>query len=177
MPFIAIAPYAQLDTALLLPIDAVISILGDEDQLDWPEIGSRVALRLRFDDVGYSSGKLRAASPDDIAKLISFARSWKAQSNLLIHCRAGSSRSPAAAMIALAAVSETNLEVNFRRLLSAKAYYRPNTTMLRLADKLLGSDLVSTAKEYMARDGEEDVDVAVVELMMAGMGRHLPPPI
>ena len=177
MPFVAIAPYAQLNTALRLPIDAVISILGDEDQLDWPEIGSREVLRLQFDDVGYSSGQLKAPTSDDIAKLISFARSWKAQSNLLIHCRAGTSRSPAAAMIVLAAVPETNLEVNFWRLLSAKSYYRPNTTMLRLADKLLGSDLMKMAKEYTVRDGEDDVETTVVQLKMAGMGNHLKPPI
>ena len=167
MPFIAIAPFARLDTALRLPIDAVISILGDKDKLDWPEIDRRLVLRLRFDDVGYSSGQLKAATSDDISKLISFARSWKAQSNLLVHCRAGTSRSPAAAMIVLAAVSETNLEVNFRRLLSAKSYYRPNTTMLRIADKLLGSDLVRMAKEYILQDREDDVELAVVELEMA----------
>ena len=80
-------------------------------------------------------------------------------------------------MIVLAAVPETNLEFNFRGLLSAKSYYRPNTTMLRLADKLLGSDLVRMAKEYIVREGEDDVEVAVVQLEMVGMGNHLKPPI
>ena len=49
--------------------------------------------------------------------------------------------------------------------------------MLRRADKLLGSDLVKMAKEYMVRDGEDDVDVAVVQLEMADIGNHFKRPI
>ena len=39
--------------------------------------------------------------------------------------------------------------------------------MLRIADKLLGSDLVRMAKEYILQDREDDVELAVVELEMA----------
>ena len=55
-----------------------------------------------------------------------------------MHCRAGSSRSPAAAMIAAAALGRPDGASLVTRIRTARAYFRPNETMLKLADDLLG---------------------------------------
>ncbi len=118
--------------------DAVISILGSSDKLIFPDVGSRPVLRLKFDDVGYASGKLVAPSRERIANLIDFARGWNRVGTLLLHCRAGSSRSPAAAMIAAATLGWPYGADLALRVRTSKAYFRPNETMLKLADGLFG---------------------------------------
>jgi len=71
--------------------DAVISLLGRSDKLEFPDVGRRPTLRLKFDDVQYSAGTWVAPSRQDIGELIEFARSWAGHGNLLLRCRAGSS--------------------------------------------------------------------------------------
>ena len=167
MTFVLVAPYVEVTQALAAyPLSHVISILGDSDKLDWPDVGERSILRLKFDDVGYSSGDLVAPTRDTIERLIEFARNWDGGSNLLVHCRAGTSRSPAAALIALAAVPHLSTAGHFERLINAKAYYRPNSTMLRLADSLLepSPGLVGVSKRFRARIDDDDVTLARVEL-------------
>lgn len=128
--------------------DAAISILGQSDKLQFPDVGSRPVLRLVFDDTIVPSKTLIPPSRQHIADLIEFARRWNGVGTLLVHCRAGSSRSPAAAMIAAAALGRPNNTDLVRRVRSAKAYFRPNETMLRLADGLLGpgSGLVNLSR-------------------------------
>ena len=58
---------------------------------------------------------------------------------MLIHCRAGTSRSPAAAMIVLGAITVLDPTAAIKKLLALKSYYRPNTTMLRIAGQVLES--------------------------------------
>jgi predicted protein tyrosine phosphatase len=117
--------------------DAVVSILGQSDKLLFPEVGNRKLLRLIFDDVPYSSEDFVAPSREQIAELIEFARHWNGSGTLLVHCRAGSSRSPAAAMIAAAALDAPDSAGLVLRVRTAKSYFRPNETMLKLADALL----------------------------------------
>lgn len=128
--------------------DAVISILGQADKLPFPDVDGRPVLRLAFDDTIVPSKTLIPPNTEHIAELICFARRWNGLGTLLVHCRAGSSRSPAAAMIAAAALARpTNTDLVLR-VRSAKAYFRPNETMLRLADGLLGprSSLVALSR-------------------------------
>jgi predicted protein tyrosine phosphatase len=119
--------------------DAVISILGRSDKLLFPDVGGRPVLRLAFDDIDHTSENFVAPVQDQIAELIEFARRWNGAGILLVHCRAGSSRSPAAAMIAAAALSGPGSAELAVRIRTAKAYFRPNQTMLKLADGLLGT--------------------------------------
>jgi predicted protein tyrosine phosphatase len=118
--------------------DAVISVLGKSDKLLFPHVGSRVVLRLALDDLSCSSENLFAPNRKRIADLIEFARRWNGAGTLLVHCRAGSSRSPAAAMIAAAALGRPNSAELALRIRAGKAYFRPNEAMLKLADNLLG---------------------------------------
>jgi predicted protein tyrosine phosphatase len=118
--------------------DAVISILGQSDKLQFPDVGGRPVMRLAFDDRIVPSKTLIPPNRQHIADLIEFARRWNGVGTLLIHCRAGSSRSPAAAMIAAAALGRPNSTDLVVRVRTAKAYFRPNEIMLRFADDLLG---------------------------------------
>lgn len=132
---IIISPYQHLARTLQRPgITHVISILGEFDKLPWPSTGSRITLRLEFDDTNADSQLGDAPTAEHVRKLIAFAQNWAGNSDLLVHCRAGSSRSPAAAAVAVAAIGRADL---VERVLGAKTYHRPNQLMLKLADGLL----------------------------------------
>ena len=138
-PAIVVSAYQHLRDALSqFEVRHCVSILGRSEvaQRGWPDFENRALLRLEFDDVQYSSGDFRAPSAEQIGALIRFARDWGGRGNLLIHCRAGTARSPAAAMIAAATLPQTDAEV-LSRVVQAKSYFRPNTRMLELADTIL----------------------------------------
>lgn len=118
--------------------DAVISILGDSDKLMFPDVGNRPVLRLKFDDIGCSSGGLVAPNRDQIIELVEFTRRWNGSGTLLIHCRAGSSRSVGASLVSAFALNRPNSTELALRIRTAKAYFRPNETVLKLADSLFG---------------------------------------
>lgn len=118
--------------------DAVVSILGLSDRLPFPEVGTRNVLRLTFDDTTIPFKLLTPPNREHIAELIGFAQRWNGVGTLGVHCRAGSSRSPAAAMIAAAALGRPNSTDLVLRVRTARAYFKPNETMLKLADGLLG---------------------------------------
>jgi predicted protein tyrosine phosphatase len=164
---ITIAPLSAVSSVYRrLPLSHAVSILGPQDRESFPYIKAENLLRLEFDDVGYTSDFGQAASPEDISKLISFARSWAGLGNLLIHCRAGTSRSPAAALIALAAIESSNFDELAKSLLLAKNYYRPNSTMLRLADQHLstGSSLLALARGHVSHGLSQEVGPATIWL-------------
>ena len=146
---ILISPYRHVAEILnQKAVTHVVSILGKTDNLEWPSVGSREVLRLEFDDTAYSDKTRVAPSRDQIAELIAFARRWNGSGTMLIHCRAGSSRSPAAGMIAAAALGRPDSSTMAMRVRIAKAYFRPSETMLKLADGVLGpsSGLVDLAR-------------------------------
>lgn len=136
---IVVTPYKHINEVFeRTAVSHAISILGrHSDRLEWPDVGTRKVLRLEFDDTIYSSGRFVAPSRDQIAELIEFTRSWNGDGTLMVHCRAGSSRSPAAAMIAVAALGRQDGAALVLRIRMAKAYFRPNESMLGLADSLL----------------------------------------
>ena len=136
---IIICPYGDVSQELQAPdLSHVVSILGPNDQLPWPDVGERHVCRLEFDDTQYSSGQLIAPSRQQIEKLIAFAKSWGGKQGLLVHCRAGSSRSPAAAMICLASIGRID---QVGAIIASKAYFRPHTGCLRLADAIMSPSL------------------------------------
>jgi predicted protein tyrosine phosphatase len=139
-PAIVVSAYEHLAHALRqFEVRHCISLLGRAEvvaQRGWPEFGNRALLRLQFDDVQHSSRGFQAPSAEQIGALIRFARDWGGRGNLLIHCRAGTARSPAAAMIAAATLPQTDAEVP-SQVVHAKTFFRPNTRMLELADAIL----------------------------------------
>src|SRR5713101_4473475 len=105
--------------------DAVVSVLGKSDKLLFPDVGSRTILRLAFDDTNESSESFVVPNREQIADLIEFARRWSGAGTLVVHCRAGASRSPAAAMVVAAALGRPDSAELALRVRTAKAYFRP----------------------------------------------------
>lgn len=133
-PGIAISSYYHLHE-VIEQADAVVSILGSSDKLMFPDVGQRPVLRLEFDDVTQARKGFTAPADHHIDELIAFSRAWAGAGTLLIHCRAGSGRSPAAGMIVAAAIGIPKLSARIR---VAKSYFTPNQTMLEMADARLG---------------------------------------
>jgi len=163
MGSITIAPLSAVETVQRrLTISHAVSILGPMDGVSFPTIQAPHLLKLSFDDVGYTSAFGTAATADNITELIEFARSWAGQGNLLVHCKAGTSRSPAAAMIALASIDAPDLDSSLSNLLALRNYYRPNTTMLRIADGILKrkDTLVQSARKTVQDSTPQTVSAA-----------------
>jgi len=57
--------------------DVVISALGNSDKLLFSDVGSRVVLRMAFDDLSCSSENLFAPNRKQIADLIEFAAGFQ----------------------------------------------------------------------------------------------------
>jgi predicted protein tyrosine phosphatase len=114
----------------------VVSILSDAERTSFsgPAFGNRIVLELRFDDLAYGTDRFVVPAERHIESLIEFAFRWGGSGNLLVHCRAGTSRSVAGAAIAAAAIGRKDLA---ERVLSAKSYFKANQRMLEIADRLL----------------------------------------
>jgi predicted protein tyrosine phosphatase len=96
-------------------------------------------LQLIFEDE--LTAELGGPTPDDVERLIDFARRVDLSSGrLLVQCQAGISRSAAAAAIVLRVVLGSDSEAwiaDYVRRVCPRA--RPNAQMLRFADELLGT--------------------------------------
>lgn len=117
----------------------VISILGASDGFSIPDLVGVKHLRLEFDDVVYSSGSYVAANARHIEQLLAFISSWSPRERMVLHCLAGSSRSPVAALIAMAAKDpgkELEHALNLRRIAPQA---QPNERLIRLGDEALGA--------------------------------------
>lgn len=144
LPMLVITPYQWVQPAVAqYKASHVISILGDADGMPWPLLGESTVLRLPFDDTPHSTKYVSGPTPQQIRSLIGFAREWGGRTSLVVHCRAGVSRSPAAALIVAAAIGRRDL---FAPILAAKSYFRPNRRMLELAAKLLAHDELKLLK-------------------------------
>jgi predicted protein tyrosine phosphatase len=131
---IIVAPLNDLSRVLSeIRADFVISVLGPSDKVAFPRVACKNLLQLNFDDAGVSTNQLIAPSKAEIDKILSFSRAWGGVGNFVVHCKAGTSRSPAAAMIAAASINRLDVAA---RVAKARPYFRPNRTMLRLADEI-----------------------------------------
>jgi len=157
IPKLIVSPYQHVaDVLRENEIDFVVSILGRRsDRLPWPDVGNRRVLRLEFDDVFHDSGKWKAPTADHVQALIDFAKLWHGSTNALIHCRAGTSRSTAGAMVLVAAIGRIDLASRVRW---AKAYFQPHEGLLGLADGLLGlkPGLIDLSRELLRPERSDD---------------------
>jgi predicted protein tyrosine phosphatase len=156
---ITIAPYWDAEKlAQTLRPDAVISILGAADRLEplaFPYMPERAVLRLGFDDVLVDSTRgglerptiLKAPKPSDMIALAEFLGEF-GPGSLLVHCRAGVSRSPAIAM-AIADAFGANQEA-ITSLRFGRSYFKPSKAVLsewRALKPRSGVDLLAIAAE------------------------------
>jgi predicted protein tyrosine phosphatase len=108
----------------------------------FPELGTDYAdrhLRLVFHDIHEAIEGYIVPAAEHVRELIGFMRAAGREGPMLIHCRAGISRSTAAAFIAACIAhpdrDEHDLAVALRR---ASPLARPNETLVELADRELG---------------------------------------
>lgn len=143
--------------------DAAISII---DVGEPPPIlagpGGNYHLVLKIDDVSTEFPGRKSATPLDIDLITSFVRTLVSQRidetkpvRLLIHCRHGQSRSPAAALVALASVIERDRLPEVTRILDDLPTALPNKLILSLGDKQLGCEgsLVAIVDEVIRARG------------------------
>jgi predicted protein tyrosine phosphatase len=96
---------------------------------------------LYFDDVPADYPQLRAPQKQDVQEILDFAEKIPSSSEVLIHCRAGISRSSAAALALYASrlpPSVESAEEAVRLLKETKYDIRPNALMVAYTDSLLG---------------------------------------
>ncbi|HEV8599614.1 MAG TPA: hypothetical protein VGQ69_09665 [Gemmatimonadales bacterium] len=118
----------------------VISLLDPAG--GFPELGPQYLdrhLRLGFHDILSPAENLVMPAAEHVAELLRFLEAWDRGDPLLVHCRAGISRSPAAAFIAACflnpEIRENEIALALRR---AAPLARPNETLVALADDALG---------------------------------------
>ena len=129
----------------------VISLLDPE--WPFPDLGDRYRgrhLKLQVHDISDGSERLVAPGVSHVRALLRFLDGWTREPPLLIHCRAGISRSTATAfMAACFANPGTDEYVIARALRRAAPLARPNTALVALADAEMGrggrmTDAIST---------------------------------
>jgi predicted protein tyrosine phosphatase len=130
----------------------LISIGGPSDREPAGFYNVVQRLRLVFEDV--SSQASGGAAPDDIERLVAFARTVDlSKGHLLVHCQAGISRSSAAAAIVIAVRLGSGREDEALDLLwQIHPPAHPNRHMLALADEILGTGgrLAAAARRHGA---------------------------
>ena len=116
--------------------ERIISLLAPE--VTFPETGPAYVerhLRLRFHDIRVPTEGQVMPSAKHIDDLLTFLAAWDRTDPILIHCRAGISRSTATAFIAACLhnphTDEQQIAVALRRV---SPLARPNETLIRLAD-------------------------------------------
>jgi predicted protein tyrosine phosphatase len=120
--------------------ERVISLLDPEAR--FPELGPGYVgrhLQLACHDVHCAAEDLVAPGTDHVRALLDFLGGWTRGESLLIHCRAGISRSTATAYIAACFANPTTTEYHIATALRRAApLARPNERLVQLADGELG---------------------------------------
>jgi len=101
------------------------------------EIAPENHLSLSFADLTAPRDGLSPASASQMADFLAFLARWDRAAPLLIHCYAGVSRSPAAAFIAVCALTDADERAIAQKLRRLSPSATPNRHMVALADTLL----------------------------------------
>jgi predicted protein tyrosine phosphatase len=126
-------------------VSHVVSILDPHAPVPWvlDALGCHDRLVLRFHDVIAETVDAVAPGPQHIAALLDFAADLMSptppRARLLIHCRAGVSRSPAALALILAARTPALTPAAIAgEVLRLRPCAWPNLRMIEIGDELLG---------------------------------------
>lgn len=136
----------------------MISLLAARDQPPTPpQLRASDHLRVLVDDIDRPHGSLSEPALAHIQQLISFLRASPPRASIVIHCLAGVSRSPAAALVALALDAPGRESEAAAVLRRAAPFVNPNRLIVQLADTaLLRKGALVAALESM---GESDMSL------------------
>jgi len=117
----------------------VLSV-GNSPEMDEGILDQLKFLYLQFADIDnpVPQNIRHAASKEQIQQIIDFAKHWNGNGPMIINCRQGHRRSPAAAYIVMAALSkhkDYSALLNILRMSAPHA--EPNKWMIKVADYLL----------------------------------------
>jgi predicted protein tyrosine phosphatase len=143
----------------------LISLLPAEDQPPTPlQVRASNHLRVLVDDIDRPAVGLLAPATTHIEQLISFLRQSPPGASILIHCLAGVSRSPAAALVALALQAPGRELEAAAALRRAGPFVNPNRLIVELADAALARNgALVAALESM---GEPDMSFDFTAFML-----------
>lgn len=178
-PHITICGIPELGEHCTAGVTHVLSILGPNAP-EPPELAafaSHQRLMLRFHDVIVPQPDQIGPTRKDVERLLTFGRQVSAipEAHLLVHCRAGVSRSTAAAALILV---QANPDWSARAALDAIAAIRPrawpNLLMLEFGDALLGrnGEIAAAAGAIYARILARDPEF-VDQMIDAGRDREV----
>ncbi len=97
-------------------------------------------LTLGLNDITFAGNdKLIAPAEEHVDGIVAFARGWRRETPLLVHCWMGVSRSPAAAAIAALAIApDQDDDALADRLRAASPFATPNARLIAIGDAMLG---------------------------------------
>ena len=141
MSSIVVAPLAEIDRAAeRYAPRTMLTLMSTDDPVPAPP-GVERHVSLTFNDVADVSAAARGLVPparEHVQTILDTVRAWDGEAPLLIHCWFGVSRSPAAAILALAALApERDADEIADALRTAAPYATPNARMIALGDELL----------------------------------------
>lgn len=139
----------------------------------------RRRLLLRFDDVIEEGQSVQRPEAEHMACLLNLTRDildgGRGRAHLLIHCHAGFSRSPAAAILVLAkAMPERSATELHAELLRIRPNAWPNLRMIELGDQLLGRNGEIITATHQLHRYQLERDPSRLQLMLeVGRAREI----
>jgi predicted protein tyrosine phosphatase len=140
---ILVGSLRQLDTLIEShgPSHVITLLAPGSDVPPCPTIAPDKRLTLLFHDLAAPMAPLLPPDGAVIQRLLAFGATWDEGAPLLVHCWAGVSRSPAAAVILACARSAPGQEHAIAQCLRrVSPFATPNALMIALADKALGRE-------------------------------------
>lgn len=139
MSQIHVCPLSDLESSLKSSgARSMVSLMGPGKAMAQPAQIDRGFLALEFHDIAEPREGLIPPNEAAISQLLQFFADWDRQSDLIIHCWMGISRSTAAAAIALAHDRvDGDMQQIAGRLRLASPMATPNPLMISIADDLL----------------------------------------
>ena len=139
IPYIQICSLEAAKEADIKAYDGIITIedhaIADPFRVESDDPPQRI---LSFDDISAPIDNWVAPEDRHIRSALVFARRWD-QPSLLIHCRAGMSRSPAIALTILADwLGEGREDEAGKELIKVAPLCTPNMLVVKITDRILG---------------------------------------
>ena len=109
-------------------------------------------LTVGLDDIEKPRAGMTVPSTSHIEAILDFIDAWRGEGRLVIHCQAGVSRSPAAALIVLTHLNPGQEEEAAKIVRRSIPHARPNQKMIAISDDILdrGGRLVRAVRSVFA---------------------------